>query len=238
MANGSWEGWISQARWTATSAPWTWPARSSPATSAAAQVVLSTSMPGGRRASPSTEVTARSPARAASTLVPTFPLAPVTTTRMHPPLLRLFRRRRGSSPRPPPRQGRQGRPARRGGRRDRRLGRQGRGAGALEHGGGVGRPVGEAAGGLLGGGRQPGPEAEGHGPGEQGHGRGDLCGGGGGTADSAGPRRRDGAPPGPRPRNTRPVARSRAAEVSVPPATNSPISQGRPATPAPSSLRA
>src|SRR3954449_9916134 len=50
--------------------------------SAGAQSVFGKSIAGSRRATPSTESTAGSPVRACSTLVPTFPLAPTTTTLM------------------------------------------------------------------------------------------------------------------------------------------------------------
>src|SRR4030095_11269868 len=73
------------------------------ARSAVAQVVLGSWSSGRRLASPSTEVTASSPASALSRLVPTFPLAPVTTTRIGPPF------GAAATPGPGPRQ-RPGRP--------------------------------------------------------------------------------------------------------------------------------
>ena len=92
---------------------------------------------------------------------------------------------------------------------------RGRLARSLEHGRGVGRPVREAAGRLLG----PRParrQAEGQGGGQQQHGRGDLGGVhvGMGRGGLVRPGRPVPAARPPRPRNTTPVQRSRAAEVS------------------------
>src|SRR4051812_41824053 len=76
------EGWISQARWTTASAPENRGSRAPRVMSAAAQSVLAKLIDGSRRATPSTESTAGSCASACSTLVPTFPVAPTTTTRI------------------------------------------------------------------------------------------------------------------------------------------------------------
>src|SRR5436190_10000908 len=75
------EGWISQARWTTTSAPSNREARSASTTSARRQLVFSKRISGTRRATPRTSVTCSSSANRASRLVPTLPLAPVTTIR-------------------------------------------------------------------------------------------------------------------------------------------------------------
>ena len=75
-------GWISQARCTTASAPANTCSRGARATSAALHSTLGKRMPGMRRATPTTLSTAGSSASALSTLVPTLPLAPVTTTRM------------------------------------------------------------------------------------------------------------------------------------------------------------
>ncbi len=79
---GSCVGWNAQARWITASAPANSRTRSnrSEATSTAAHSVFGGDQSGIRRASPRTEPTSGSSARARTTLVPTFPVAPVTTT--------------------------------------------------------------------------------------------------------------------------------------------------------------
>src|SRR4029079_15175371 len=78
---GSRAGWISQARWTTASAPRKSRTRSECATSAVAHSVFGKSSCGRRRETPTTDSIAESPATAWRRLVPTFPLAPVTTMR-------------------------------------------------------------------------------------------------------------------------------------------------------------
>ena len=80
-ARSSRDGWISQARWTTASASRKWPLEQSVATSASPSA-SSAGPPGRRRARPTISVTRGSAASAASTLVPAFPVAPVTTMRM------------------------------------------------------------------------------------------------------------------------------------------------------------
>src|SRR5436190_16819822 len=74
------EGWIAQARWTTASAPRKCGASSSTATSAVAHSTFGTCKAGSRRARPRTESTSESRASAPTRLVPTFPVAPTTTT--------------------------------------------------------------------------------------------------------------------------------------------------------------
>ncbi len=89
---GSCVGWNAQARWTTASAPansWTRSNRSE-ARSTADHSVFGGDQSGIRRARPRTEPTSGSSARARTTLVPTLPVAPVTTTLM-PAALLTFR---------------------------------------------------------------------------------------------------------------------------------------------------
>src|SRR5215213_9699328 len=88
-------GWISQARWTTASAPWKCGRSGELATSAARHSSLGKLALGTRRHNPSTDSTAGSSASERSRLVPTLPLAPVTTTRTARPDLpwRLATRR-------------------------------------------------------------------------------------------------------------------------------------------------
>lgn len=73
---------MSQARCTTTSAPRNNGTRSARDTTAAAHSTFDSERFGSRRAIPSTESTSGSAPSAGSTLVPTFPVAPVTTTRI------------------------------------------------------------------------------------------------------------------------------------------------------------
>src|SRR5215207_3416024 len=82
VVTGLWVGWNSQARWTTTSALWKRGASSSRLVSTVAHSVFGACHAGGRRARPSTELTAGSSASDWTRLVPTFPVAPTTTTRM------------------------------------------------------------------------------------------------------------------------------------------------------------
>lgn len=83
-AASSWDGWMAQARWTTASASAKWRLRSSSATSAVANVVLGgrQAAAGRRRATPTTAVISGAAAKASTEARPTFPVAPVTTTRM------------------------------------------------------------------------------------------------------------------------------------------------------------
>src|SRR5947199_1794236 len=72
---------MSQARWMTTSAPRNRPTRSSCSMSAWAHSVRGADHCGSRRATPSIDATLGSSASAATTLVPTLPVAPSTTTR-------------------------------------------------------------------------------------------------------------------------------------------------------------
>jgi hypothetical protein len=84
VAASSREGWISHARCTTQSAPRIKRTRSvlGSAMFAVRHVTFGYCPLGARRATPVTSCTRSSRARASSTLVPAFPLAPMTTTRM------------------------------------------------------------------------------------------------------------------------------------------------------------
>ena len=78
-------GWISHARWTTASAPRSSGTRSEAAMSAAWKVVRANARSGARRATATISSTLGSASSDSSTLVPTFPVAPITTTRItHP----------------------------------------------------------------------------------------------------------------------------------------------------------
>src|SRR5215207_6225183 len=81
VVRSSREGWISHDSEITASAPAKCGRRSSRVTSATAKSAFGKARWGRRRASPTTRSTAGSSASAASTLVPTFPVAPTTTTR-------------------------------------------------------------------------------------------------------------------------------------------------------------
>src|SRR3989337_1393287 len=90
------EGWMIQARQTTASAPRRSGARSSVTTSAEAHSTFSTFRFGSLRATPRTDSTCGSIESERSTLVPTLPLAPTTTTLM---LRALPRPASGETPR-------------------------------------------------------------------------------------------------------------------------------------------
>src|SRR5215211_609992 len=87
-------GWISQARCTTASASWNSGRSGLRAMSACRHVVFGNDRAGIRRATPSTESIAGSAASERRTLVPTFPLAPSTTTRMLAPQLPAYAQRK------------------------------------------------------------------------------------------------------------------------------------------------
>jgi hypothetical protein len=74
-------GWISHARWTTASAPWKCGRSGELATSSERHSVFGKLAFGTRRQRPSTDSTAGSEASERNRLVPTLPLAPVTTIR-------------------------------------------------------------------------------------------------------------------------------------------------------------
>src|ERR1041384_768787 len=76
---------MSHARCTTTSAPRKIGTRSVAETSAAPHVVFDRSSEGTRRARPTTDSIGGSHSSASTTLVPTLPVAPVTTIRMRAP---------------------------------------------------------------------------------------------------------------------------------------------------------
>src|SRR4051794_11123670 len=94
VTDSSREGWINQARCTTASAPRNVGLRSAFAMSAWTQRVFGSVSFGARRLMPTISSTAGSATSARSRAVPTFPLAPVTTTRMDPlcPTMKLVNR--------------------------------------------------------------------------------------------------------------------------------------------------
>lgn len=99
---GSCVGWNAQARWTTASAPSKRSARlsSSVARSTADHSVFGGDHPGVRRASPRTDLTCGSSESSRTTLVPTLPVAPVTTTLLPAALLTFGSSRPGFRGRP------------------------------------------------------------------------------------------------------------------------------------------
>src|SRR3954447_26799323 len=82
VSDSSREGWMAHARCTTASAPANSLVRSADRTSAAAHSTFGSSREGRRRAIPRIESTSASSTRDDRTLVPTFPVAPTTTTLM------------------------------------------------------------------------------------------------------------------------------------------------------------
>lgn len=85
VSSGSWVGRNTHARCTTASTPAKRGSRSSTATSACTQSVFGSDQAGRRRAMPTTWFTASSVASRSTRLVPTFPVAPMMTTRMTAP---------------------------------------------------------------------------------------------------------------------------------------------------------
>src|SRR5919199_6398307 len=99
VATGSWVGWKIQARWTTTSAPRKWLTRSEEVMSALAQLAFGDAEDGTRRARHTISSTSLARSRVSTRLVPTFPLAPVITTRTaFAPAFLYLTEERGAAP--------------------------------------------------------------------------------------------------------------------------------------------
>src|SRR5919202_1342996 len=103
VTTGSWVGWKSQARWTTTSAPRKWLTRSEEVMSALTQLAFGDAEDGTRRARHTISSTSLARSRVSTRLVPTFPLAPVMTTRIaFAPAVFYLTEERGAAPDPSP----------------------------------------------------------------------------------------------------------------------------------------